>query len=137
MIALLQKKAEYGNLYFMDKKKTAKRYLIGTAALFAGGFIIAYVMMLALTSSGRATVTLSSAQQVLLSLALALLPAGSFTGFVLCGLKLLQREAPGKGVIIAVCVFFPLTLAFVTAFGIIMIIPAGVRALITLARKEE
>jgi len=137
MIALLQKNAEYGNLYFMEKKKIAKRYLISTAALFAGGFVIAYLTMLALLSRGGATVTITSVQQVLLSLALALLPAGSYTGFVLCGLKLIKREAPGKGVMIAVCIFFPITLALLTLFGIIMIIPGCVLAVRALLQREE
>ena len=136
MKALLQKKTEYGNLYFMEKKKTAKRYLISSAALFAAGFAISYVTVIALLSSGKATVDFTPLQQVLLSLGLALLPTGSYTGFVLAGLKLLQKDAPGKGVMLAVCIFFPITLALLTVFGIIMIIPSSVRAVMTLVRRE-
>ena len=118
----------------MDEKKTAKRYCISAAALLAGGFIITFILVYVLTATGMATVKLSVGEMLGISLAAALLPVGSFTGFTEAGLRLIQKGRLTKGVIAAVCVFFPVTLVLLTVFGILMTIPRTVKSIAILRR---
>ena len=106
----------------MDEKKIARRFLISVAALYAGGFLITFLVSYAFVSKGMTSLDLSTGQLVLLGVGMACLPAGTYTGFVIAGLKLIEKKEPDKGVMIAVCVFFPITLALLTLFGIIMMI---------------
>jgi len=118
----------------MDEKKIARRYLISVAALYAGGFLVAFLTAYAFVSKGMTALSLSAGQLVLLGLGMACLPAGTYTGFVIAGLKLIENNQLTKGVIVAVCIFFPITLALLTLFGIIMIIPKTVQSLIRLIK---
>lgn len=112
----------------------ARRFLISVAASYAGGFLITFLIAHAFVSKGMTAYLLSVGQQVLLGLGMACLPAGSFTGFVIVGLRLIQKNELTKGVMAAVCIFFPITLALLTLFGIIMIIPKSVQSVIKLIK---
>lgn len=117
----------------MDKKST-KKYLISLLLLWAGGFALSFFIMRAFSARLPEGAALSSQAIVLYSFLLSLLPAGSFSGFVYFGLRLIEKGEPNKGVKIAVCIFFPITLAFITASGIILIIPSIIKSFITLIR---
>lgn len=121
----------------MDTKKLAGRYLLSVAALFVGGFLIAWIISYAFVSKGMTDLSLTTGQLVLMALGLACLPAGTYTGFVTAGLKLIEKNEPSKGVMIAVCVFFPITLTLLTAFGIIMIVPTVVKYAVLLWKNRN
>ena len=109
----------------MDKNES-KKFLLSEAAILIPGFLIAYCIF---------RFTLKDAVGAALPALLAtIIPAGTFTGFVTFGLRLIKKEKLSKGIIIAVCVFFPLTLAIITVSGIILIIPAAVKSIITIIR---
>ncbi len=118
----------------MEKKSFAKKYLISILALFLAGFAVAFVTQYALAGTGYSNLSLSFQQMLLISLLCACLPAGSYCGFVLWGMKVQKKNAPSKGLIVCVCIFFPILLALLTIFGIIMIIPSIIKSLSVLIR---
>ncbi len=118
----------------MDDKLIARRFLISVAASYAGGFLITFLIAYAFVSKGMTSLSLSTGQLVLLGLGMACLPAGTYTGFVIAGLKLIEKNKLTKGVMLAVCIFFPITLALLTLFGIIMIIPKSIQSVIKLIK---
>ena len=118
----------------MNKKEVSKRYLTFGLILFFAGAVLIAALLAAL--KGRASVDLTAGRIALISVSSAVLALGSFTGFVLAGLWFSERDKPDRAVIIAVCVFFPITLALLTVFGIIMIIPANIKAITVLLRGD-
>lgn len=118
----------------MNKKEISKRYLISGSVLFFAGAAVIFILCLVLNGKSQHPFTVS--QLVLAAVLSGMLALGSYTGFVLAGLKVGKAEALGKKTIIAVCVFFPITLALLTVFGIIMIIPAFIKATVTLLKND-
>lgn len=118
----------------MDEKKIAKRFLLSVAAIYIGGFLLTFLLSFAFVSKGMTSLSLSTGQLVLLGLGMACVPAGTYTGFVVVGLRMIEKNEVSKGVMVAVCIFFPITLALLTVFGIIMIIPKSVQSVIKLIR---
>ena len=110
----------------MDKN-TAKRFLLSVSLLLALGYLIALIVLCLVSKDLSAS--------ALLSLIAALVPAGTYTGFVVFGLMLIKEERLTKKIIIAVCIFFPVTLAIITVSGIILIIPQSVKAVKSLKAK--
>ena len=103
----------------MDKE-TAKRYLISVLALLFVGAAIIFSIMVAIKGSDNI------GRFLLLSSGLSLIPSGSFAGFLT--FFLLKKELTGKEIFLIVF-FFPLFLAFITIFGIIMIIPSIIKSI--------
>ena len=109
----------------MDKN-VAKKYLFSVVLLIAAGYLISFIILYAVSKSAE--------QSALYSVIPAVLCAGTYTGFVFFGLKLIKENKLSKGVLIAVCVFFPITLAIITVSGIILIIPETVKSINILLR---
>ena len=63
---------------------------------------------------------MSAWQILLVSVLCSLVPLGSFTGFVIAGMRIKELKASKAALLIAL---FPLVLLGVTAFGILMIVP--------------
>ncbi len=108
-------------------KNVSKKYLLSVSALLVLGYAVSFIILYyaSKNASGAA----------LLALIASIIPSSSYTGAVYFGLKLVEKERLSRGVMIAVCVFFPLTLAFITVSGIILIIPLIIKSILTLLKK--
>lgn len=115
----------------MDKK-TAKKYLISVLILFTVTALISALIIFTVSATGNSKLDLSVQQGVLLSLACAAVPSGSFTGFTLVFLRLNEINRFWK---IALCVLFVITLAVINIFGIIALVPAIIYSITVLAKK--
>ena len=113
----------------MDKKEVAKKYLLSSAALYFFGAALLFVFLFAL--SKLSANPLSVNERLIISFLLPLIPLGSFTGFVVFGQKIKEIKTSHAALLVF---FFPLVLAFVTAFGIIFIIPKIIISIIDLVR---
>ena len=109
----------------MDKE-TAKRYLISLLALYFIGALLLFAFLAALFHQGIFNLLSDLGQIAALCFLLALLPAASYAGTCTAGLKLKEVT---KGVIIAVCIFFPVTLAAVTVYGAVMLVPSIIQSI--------
>ena len=114
----------------MDKQE-CKRYLISEIGLYIGGFVIFFAALHFLSGSERSSITLTAAQAVLSALALALVPAGNYAGIVFFGTKI--KELKTKHAVLLI-VFLPLALAFVTAAGVLLLLPTAMSAAIKIHR---
>ena len=111
----------------MDKNNT-KKYIFSLLLLIIIGYILSFIIFFAVSND--------VSKAALFSVVSAFVPAGTYNGAVFFGKKLIEKERLDKKVIIAVCVFFPITLAFVTVSGIILIIPNLVTAFNTLKKDK-
>lgn len=109
----------------MDKN-VAKKYLLSVVLLLTAGYTVSFLILYAASHIFQ--------QTALYSLIPTVIVTGTYTGFVSFGLKLIEKGRLSKGVIIAVCIFFPVTLAIITVSGIILIIPETFKAIIKLIR---
>ena len=108
----------------MDKKKFAKRYILSLTGLYFFGAVFLFLLLFFLSSRNDVTNALEINQVIALSLALPLLPCASYTGFVLAFKNIKELN---KLWIIAICIFFPVTLLFITIYGAIMIVPSLIK----------
>ena len=108
-------------------KNEAKKYLICVSALLFIGYAVAFIILYCVSKNVQGA--------ALYSLIPAIVPSASFTGSVFFGLKLIKKEKLTRGLIICVCVFFPITLAIITVSGIILIVPYIIKSLITLLKN--
>ncbi len=114
----------------MKNKELSKKYLTAALLLYFIGAAFIFALIWALIRlKGESALTFNQALAV--SALLPLLPLGSYTGFVRAGLKL--KEIKTKHAVLLVA-FYPLVLVFVTAYGIVMIIPSLVSSIINLTR---
>ena len=116
----------------MKNKGVAKKYLISVSALFIGGFLISLIIITA--AEGRSAAAFTAAQRILTALGCAIVPSGSYTGFVYFGLKAHDIK---KSKAVLLIIFFPLLLALLTISGIIMIIPNMIKAIYILIAGSE
>ena len=110
-------------------KNYAKKYLFSLMLLLFLGYIIAFAIFFGVLKDAP--------NSALFALIPTLITSGTYAGAVFFGTRLIEKEKLTKKIIIAVCVFFPITLAFVTVSGIILIIPSAIRAIHTLVKKDK
>lgn len=115
-----------GIIFAMDKEYS-KRYLISLSALFFGGTAVLSALLFALGKSAF-ELNFNLTPPVILGTAAlcALLPTGSFAGFVLLGSRV--KEFNKRKAVLFV-IFFPLLLVFVTLYGIVMLVPSVIKTL--------
>ena len=116
----------------MNKKQFAKRYIISMFGLYFGGAVILFLLLLFLSNRNDVNNALEISQVIALSLLLPLLPCASYSGF--CNAFGKIREL-NKMWIIAICVFFPITLIIITVYGFVMIVPGIVKQIKALNKK--
>ncbi|MFR5875614.1 MAG: hypothetical protein ACLUFN_03910 [Eubacterium sp.] len=115
-------------------KKTAKKYLLSVLILFTVTAIISALIIFGISASGNSNLDLSIQQSILLSLACAVIPSGSFTGFAFVFLNIKQITKFWK---IALCVLFPVTLAVINIFGIIALMPSIIYSIIVIVKHNS
>ncbi len=108
-------------------KNISKKYLVSVSALLVLGYGVSFIILYYISKN--------AAGAALYSVIAALIPCATYTGAVFFGLRLIKKEKLSRKVIIAVCIFFPLTLAFITVSGIILIIPLIIKSVLTLLKK--
>jgi len=113
----------------MDKKEISKKYLISAAGLYFIGAAVIALVVFALCRLADNPVPFGV--RAALAFLLPLIPLGSYTGFVISGLKIKEFKT---GHAVLLIVFYPFVLAFVTVFGIIMIIPKIISSTIDVIR---
>ena len=113
----------------MDKKKFAKRYILSLTGLYFIGAIILFLLLFFLSNRNDVNNALEINQVIALSLILPLLPCASYAGFCCAFGKIRELN---KTWIIAICVFFPITLVLITLYGFIMLIPSFIKSVKTL-----
>ena len=113
----------------MDKKEISKKYLVSALFLYFGGAAVLYILLFIINR--LSSEPLDMGLRAALTLILPLIPLGSYTGFVVFGLKLKEIKTKHAAVLV---IFFPLVLAFITVFGIILIIPQIISSLIHIIR---
>lgn len=116
----------------MNDKNVAKKYIIAVSIMMVAFFGITMLLMY-LLKLGGSLLQPTTSEAMLISLASAYLPCASFTGFCVCFLPVREMK---KTRMILLVVFFPLTLAFITLIGIIMLIPTYIKEIIVLAKKQ-
>ena len=104
-----------------------KRYLLTLLALLVTGFALFSAVLVALNTSHK----LNMPNLFTLAALCALIPAGSYAGFVTAGTRIGDITAKKAALII---LFFPLLLAGVTVFGIIILLPSMVKSITVLIR---
>ena len=107
----------------MNEKQIAKRYLISVLALYLAGVVLLGAFAFALSSRAEAF-TLSGGQVAAIAFLAPLLPVSSYAGFVTAFLRV--KELSKKQMVLLV-VLFPLVLAGVTVFGVVMLIPSVIK----------
>jgi len=113
----------------MDSKKYAKRYILSILGLYFFGAVILFMVVLLLSNRDDVNNAITINQIIGISLLFPLLPCASFAGFCTAFGKIKELN---RFWIIAICVFFPITLIIITLYGFIMIIPS----IITNIRKS-
>lgn len=102
----------------MTKKEFAKKYVISAVLLFFALFLLSALILFLLAYSGKTD--LENSRIILTALAAAIIPCGSFTGFVMVFTKIKTLTKFWK---IALCVLFPVTLTVITVLGIVSFLP--------------
>lgn len=102
-------------------KKVGIKYILGLTGIFFAGFVTLVIMLFALKNKGYETAQLESAKILLLSFCLALIPTGSFSGFVVAFNRIDELNVRKMSLIVVFCI--PIVLGMVV-FGLIMIIPS-------------
>ena len=118
----------------MDKKKYAKIYILSMLGLYLIGAIILFLLLLFLSNRNDVNNALEINQIIAASLVLPLLPCASYAGFCNAFGKIKELN---KIWIIAICVFFPITLLLITLYGAVMIAPSVVKNIILLFERSE
>lgn len=113
----------------MTKKELAKKYIIIAVIMFFVLFLISALIVFSLVYSGRAD--LENYQILLTALAAAIIPCGSFTGFVMVFTKIETLTRFRK---IALCVLFPFTLTIITVLGIASFLPYLVYSIVIVVK---
>lgn len=113
----------------MTKKEFAKKYVISAVLLFFVLFLLSAMILFSLVYSGNAD--LENSQILLTALAAAMIPCGSFTGFVMVFTKIKTLTKFWK---IALCVLFPITLTVITILGVVSFLPYLVYSVVVLIK---
>jgi hypothetical protein len=115
----------------MDRK-TAKKYLISVTALFVVTALISALIIFSLIASGISNVYLSVGQGALVSIACALIPSGSFTGFTVAFVRVKELTKFWK---IMICVFPIVVVVAINIFGVVAIIPTVIYSIVRILKK--
>lgn len=115
----------------MTKKELAKKYIIRAVSMFAALFLISALIVFSL--NGRGSMEFEFPHLLLLALAGAIIPCGSFTGFVMVFTEIKKLTKFWK---IAICIFFPVTLAVITMLGILSFLPYTVYSLAVIIKNK-
>lgn len=115
----------------MTKKDLAKKYIISAVILFFALLLISALIVFSL--NGRGSVDFENDQLILLALGSAIVPCGSFTGFVMVFTRIKELTKFWK---IAICVLFPITLAIITAVGILSFLPYIVYSFVIIIKNK-
>ena len=118
----------------MDEKKFAKRYILSTFALYFFGAVFLFLITFFLSNRNDVNNALTIGQVVAVSLLLPLLPCASFAGFCSAFGKIKEFKRWQK---IAICFFFPITLAAITLYGFVMLIPSLVKQICVLIKNDD
>ena len=118
----------------MEKKKFAKIYVSSMLGLYFFGAVILFLLLFFLSNRNDVNNALEINQIITISLLLPLLPCASYSGFCNAFGRIKQLN---KLWIIALCVFFPITLAAITVYGLIMILPSMIKSIILLSERSE
>lgn len=105
----------------MDKKTFSKKYLKIVSIMFFALLVLSLILVFGVSASKLSTVSWGTWQKLAVAAGCTYLPCASFTGFCVCFAKVKQFNKAG---IVMLCVLFPITLALVTAVGILAQIPA-------------
>lgn len=108
----------------MNEKRFAKRYIISVFALYFFGAVFLFLLTFFLSNRNDAPNALTINQVLAFSLLFPLLPCASFAGFCTAFRKIKEFKTWQK---IALCVFFPVTLALITLYGFVMLIPSVIK----------
>ena len=115
-----------GFMYKNWGKKTAGRYLIGTTATFFVFFGLTLFLIFAISGRPDVNLDLSTAEKFLLSLACALVPVSSITGFCVGFIRI--DELTTKQIVLMVVFCIPMVVLSVP-FGFAMLAPTAVKCL--------
>lgn len=118
----------------MEKKSIAKWYLASIFGLYIFGVLLLFGITFSLVKSGRANPEFGINWILMISLLCPLIPCGSYAGFCT---SMMHIKEFGRVQITAICVLFPITLAIITVFGMIMIIPSIIKEITVLLKKEK
>ena len=113
----------------MEKKKFAKRYIFSLLGLYFIGAVFLFLLLFFLSNRNDVNNALEINQVIALALTLPLLPCSSYTGFVCAFSKIRELN---KMWVIAICIFFPVTLLLITVYGFFMIVPGLIKSIKTL-----
>ena len=107
-------------------KKTAGRYLIGTTTAFFVFFGLTLFLIFAISGRPDVNIDLSTAEKFLLSLACAIVPVSSITGFCMGFIRI--DELTIKQIVLMVVFCIPMVVLSVP-FGFAMRAPTAVKCL--------
>ena len=117
----------------MENKKYAKRYVFSLLGLYFSGVVFLFLITFFLSNRNDVNNALTFGQVVAVSLLLPLLPCSSFAGFCTAFRNLKEFKRRQK---IALVFFFPITLALITLYGFIMLLPSFIKQFAVLIRKS-
>lgn len=115
-----------GFMYKNWSKKTAKRFLAGTLITFVAFFGLTLILAVAVSGRPDVNIDLSIAEKFLLSLACALVPVSSLTGFCVGFIRI--DELTTKQIVLMVVFCIPMVVLSVP-FGFAMLVPTVVKCL--------
>ena len=118
----------------MEKKKFAKIYLLSLIGLYVLGAVFLFILIFAVNSRPEVSQPFSTKQIIEISLLCPLIPTASYAG--VCSL-FGKIKGLSKGVIIAFCVLFPVTLLITFVYGAVMIIPSIIKQIRILIKTEN
>ncbi len=113
-------------MYKNWSKKTAKRFLAGTLITFVAFFGLTLILVVAISGRPDVNIDLSTAEKFLLSLACALVPVSSLTGFCVGFIRI--DELTTKQIVLMVVFCIPMVVLSVP-FGFAMLAPTAVKCL--------
>lgn len=115
-----------GFMYKNWSKKTAKRFLAGTLITFVAFFGLTLILVVAVSGRPDVNIDLSTAEKFLLSLACALVPVSSLTGFCVGFIRI--DELTTRQIVLMVVFCIPMVVLSVP-FGFAMLVPTVVKCL--------
>ena len=118
----------------MEKKKVAKIYILSMLALYFFGFVLVFLLTYFVSKNPGSNYELSINQTLAIAMLCPLIPCASYAGFCVSFSKLRQLN---RAWIVALCIFFPITLIFITAFGMVMIIPSIIKQIMVLLKPKR
>lgn len=118
----------------MDNKKYAKRYIFSLFGLYLFGAVFLFLITFFLSNRNDVNNALTINQVIGIALLFPLLPCASFAGFCTAFGKIRELN---RFWIIAICVFFPITLIVITLYGFVMIIPSIIKNIKLLFERSD